>query len=325
MTRIVRIHTTGGPDSLTLDDVELDAPAANEVRLEIRASGVNFIDTYHRSGLYPLPGLPHAIGNEAAGVIAAIGDDVVDFAVGDRVAFAGGAPRSYAEACNVEASRLVRVPAGIDLETAAASLLQGMTAEYLVDRCARVVAGDTVLVHAAAGGTGQWIVSWLRDRGAVVIAVVGSRAKEPIARAAGATHVIVRSDEDVAERARDLTNGAGVRVVFDSVGKDTLVASLSSLGRRGLLVSFGNASGPPAPLDLLELSRRGSLFVSRPALPDYIATRAELEQSSSAVFDRLSRGVITPTIDGRFPLSGAAEAHRRLEGRGTTGKLLLIP
>lgn len=325
MTLTVRIHATGGPETLTLDDVELAEPAAGEVRVDVHASGVNFIDTYHRSGLYALPRLPHAIGTEAAGTVAAIGDGVVDLAIGDRVAFAGGTPRSYARSCNVEAARLVRVPDGVDLETAAASMLQGMTAEYLVDRCARVASGDAALVHAAAGGTGQWVVSWLRARGAMVIAVVGSRAKAAVAEAAGAHHVIVRADEDVAGRARAITGGDGVRVVFDSVGKDTLHASLASLGRRGLLVTFGNASGPPDPLDLLELSRRGSLYVTRPSLVDYIATRAELEASSSAVFDRLSRGLVKPTIDARLPLARAAEAHRRLEARETTGKLLLVP
>jgi len=324
-TRTIRIHATGGPDALRLDSVELAPPSTREVRVAVEACGVNFLDTYHRSGLYPLAQLPHAIGVEAAGTVEAIGEGVTEFAIGDRVAFAGGAPRAYAEACNVEVERVVRVPDGIELETAAASMLQGMTAEYLVDRCACVSAGDSVLVHAAAGGTGQWIVSWLRDRGAKVIAVVGDRAKESVAIAAGATHVIVRREEDIAARARELTSGEGVRVVFDSVGKDTLVASLASLGRRGLLVSFGNASGPPAPLDLLELSRRGSLYVTRPTLFDYIATRPELEAASSTVFDRLARGVITPRIDARLPLAEAAEAHRRLESGGTTGKILLVP
>lgn len=325
MTKIVRIHAVGGPDVLRVDDLALAGPATGEARVAVHAAGVNFIDTYHRSGLYPLATLPHAIGVEAAGIVEAIGEGVTSVAVGDRVAFAGGVPRAYAEACNVEVSRLVRVPDDVAIEAAAASMLQGMTAEYLVDRCAQVAAGDAVLVHAAAGGTGQWIVSWLRDRGATAIAIVGDRAKESVARAAGAAHVIVRSEEDIVERTRAITGGEGVRVVFDSVGKDTLVASLGSLRKRGLLVSFGNASGPPDPLDLLELSRRGSLYVTRPTLFDYIATRAELEAAAAQVFDRLARGAVVPRIDARLPLDAAGEAHRRLEGRGTTGKLLLVP
>jgi NADPH2:quinone reductase len=287
------------------------------------AIGVNFIDTYHRSGLYPLP-LPHVLGVEAVGVAEALGRGVNGLRPGDRVAYAGGTPGAYAEYRAVPAERLVCVPDGIDDAKAAAVLLRGMTVEYLVHRCFRVEAGMPVVVHAAAGGVGLLLCQWLARLGAEVIGAVGNDTKAKLAQRNGCTHTIVYGRSGFVARVRALTHGMGVPVVFDSVGKATVPGSLQCLTRRGTLVSFGNASGKPDPIDLLELSAQGSLFVTRPRLHDYTATRAELLASAQAVFAGVQEGWLRPHIGAVFPLTEAATAHRALEARETTGSTLLV-
>lgn len=322
--RSVQIDRVGGPEVMRVHDVELPPPGPGQARVRHDAIGVNFIDTYQRSGLYPLP-LPTGLGQEAAGVVEAVGDGVTAVAPGDRVAYAGGAPGSYAEARNLPADRLVPLPAGIAAETAAATLLKGMTVEYLVQRTFPVTPGMTVLWHAAAGGVGLLACQWLRALGVTVIGTVGSEAKAELARAHGCTHTILYDREDVAARTRELTGGAGVPVVFDSVGRSTLAGSLDALAPRGMLVSFGNASGKPDPFDLQLLAQRGSLYVTRPTLNAYTATRAELLASAAAVFDRLGAGVLVAATPRRFALADVVEAHRALESRGTTGSTILVP
>ncbi|MFO0696481.1 MAG: quinone oxidoreductase [Polyangiales bacterium] len=325
MTKAIRILAPGGPEALVAMDVEVPAPAAGEVTLRQTAIGVNFIDTYHRSGLYPLPTLPHGIGVEAAGVVEAIGPGVTGLRIGERVAYAGGAPGSYAERRNVAAERLVPVPDAVPDDVAAAAMLQGMTAEYLVRRTFRVEAGMRVLVHAAAGGVGLLLCQWLSSLGATVLGTVGTEAKAGLAAENGCHHPIVYTRDDFVAKVRELTGGAGVHVVYDAVGRSTFTGSLACLARRGMLVSFGNASGAPDPFDVLELSRKGSLYLTRPTLFDYIATREELLESSGEVFGRIANGSLRLAITERRPLAEAADAHRALESRGTTGKTLLVP
>ena len=325
MPKAIRIQKTGGPDVLRLEEVDPGRPGAGEALLRQTAVGLNFIDTYHRSGLYPLPSLPHGIGMEAAGVVEAVGAGVTEVKPGDRVAYASGVPGAYAEARVVPANRLVPLPEGIDDRTAAAMLLRGMTVEYLIRRTFRVEAGMTVLFHAAAGGVGLLACQWLRHLGATVIGTVGSEEKAAIAKAHGCAHTILYGRESVAERVRALTSGAGVPVVYDSVGKATFEESLGSLGRRGMLVAFGNASGAPPPFDPLVLSRRGSLYLTRPTLVDYTATRAELLASASALFDVVQRKIVTVDVRRTWPLSEAAAAHRALEARETIGSSILLP
>jgi NADPH2:quinone reductase len=324
-TRAIRIHRTGGPEVLSFDEIELPAPGPGQALVRQRAVGVNYIDTYHRSGLYPLPSLPHGIGSEAAGVVEAVGDGVTEFVAGDRVAYAAGAPGAYAEARVIPVERLVKLPDGVSEETAAAMLLKGMTVEYLVRRCRPVRAGETVLFHAAAGGVGLIACQWLRELGVTVIGTVGSRDKAEIARAHGCTHTIVYTEEDFSARVRELTGGKGVPVVFDSVGRSTLMGSLECLSPRGMLVSFGNASGKPEPLDLGLLSTKGSLYVTRPTLMAYTASRQELDESANALFDMVVRGKVKIEVRQRFALSDAASAHRALESRQTTGATVLLP
>ncbi|WP_299007331.1 quinone oxidoreductase [uncultured Caulobacter sp.] len=318
----IQISRTGGPEVLEAVEVEVPSPAAGQILVRHAAVGLNYIDTYHRSGLYPLK-LPSGIGLEAAGTVEAIGDGVTRFKVGDRVAY-NGTMGAYAEAAVVPADRAVKVPDGVSLETAAAAMLKGMTAEFLVRRCFHVKHGDAVLIHAAAGGVGQILVQWCKSLGATVIATVGSETKAAIVRDLGADHVIDYSHEDVAAKVAALTAGQGVAVVYDGVGKDTWAASLKSLARRGMMVTFGNASGPVPAFAPLELSAK-SLFVTRPKLFDYIATTGELDESAGALFAVIGSGAVKSDIGQTFPLAEARAAHEALEGRRTTGATVLIP
>lgn len=309
---------------LTLGSIELSPPARGEARVRHAAIGVNYIDTYHRTGLYPMA-LPFVPGVEAAGMVEAVGEGVESVRVGERVGYCAAGVGAYAEARNVPADRLIAIPPAVSDEVAAASMLKGMTAEYLIRRTYVVKRGETVLFHAAAGGVGLLATQWLAHLGATVIGTVGSDEKAEIARAHGCRHAIVYTKEDFVERTRGITGKKGVPVVYDSVGKDTVMRSLDCLSPRGLLVSFGNASGKPDPLDLLTLSAKGSLYVTRPSLFAYVATRDELVASAAALFDVLERGAVRAEARWRFPLAEAAEAHRVLEARKTTGSIVLVP
>lgn len=320
----VRISETGGPEVLRLVEVETPEPGPGEIRVRHHAIGLNFIEIYQRSGLYSIP-LPGGLGQEAAGVVEAVGPGVTRFAAGDRVAYASGPPGAYAEAHVVRADRAVRVPERVSFEVAAASMLKGMTAEYLVRRTFRVEAGMTILVHAAAGGVGSLLAQWAVSLGARVIGTAGSPEKAAFARSVGCAEVIQYREEDVAARVRELTAGEGVPVVYDSVGAATFEASLASLSRRGCLVSFGNASGPVPPVSPLRLSQAGSLYLTRPTLGDYVSTEAELDASAAALFDVIERGVVTVEIGARYPLANVRKAHETLEGRGARGSSILLP
>jgi NADPH2:quinone reductase len=320
----IRFHKTGGPEVLQVEDLPVGAPGPGEVRLRHTAIGVNFIDTYHRSGLYPLA-LPSGLGSEAAGVVEEVGPGVKHVARGDRVAYAGGAPGSYSQVRVMSADRLLRLPAGIEDRQAAAMMLKGMTVRYLVTRTYPVKAGDTVLVHAAAGGVGLIACQWLKAIGATVIGTVGTDEKAALARSRGCDHAVVYTREDFVARVKEITGGKGVPVVYDPVGKTTFQGSLECLRPRGLMVSFGNASGAVTPVDLLQLSTRGSLFLTRPTLAHYTGTRAELEETAEDLFRMVSSGKVRVEPSATYPLADAARAHRDLEGRKTTGSLLLLP
>jgi NADPH2:quinone reductase len=322
--RAIRFDQAGGPEVLRLVEVETPAPGPGQALVRHEAIGVNFIDTYHRSGLYPVK-LPSGLGSEAAGVVEAVGDGVTRVAVGERVAYAGGALGAYAEYAVVSADRLVRLPPAIDARTAAAALLKGMTAEFLLRRTYPVKAGETILVHAAAGGVGQIMTQWAKAIGAVVIATVGSEAKAARVRELGADHVILYREQDVAQEVRRLTGGGGVPVAYDSVGKDTFEGTLKSLARRGLFVSYGNASGPPDPVPPGRLAQAGSLYLTRPTLFDYIVTPEELDASAGALWEMITSGKVKVEIGQTFPLAEAAEAHAALQGRETIGASLLEP
>ena len=321
--RAIRFLETGGPDVLDLVEIDKPSPKPGQVLIRHEAIGINFIDTYLRSGLYPtkLPSIP---GGEAAGVVAAVGEGVSRFKVGDRVASAGIAG-GYADYSVVSADRAVAIPAGIDTQTAAAALLKGMTSEFLLRRLHRVEPGETILIHAAAGGVGQIMVQWAKALGATVIATVGSQAKAARVRQLGADHVILYRDTDVAAEVRRITGGAGVPVAYDSVGKDTFEGTVGSLARRGLFVSFGNASGPPPPVEGRQLMLGGSLFFTRPTMVDYQATTAELDASAEALFAMILSSKIKIEVGQTFPLAEARRAHEALEGRATSGSSLLIP
>jgi NADPH2:quinone reductase len=323
MARVARIERTGGPEVIGWADVELPPPGPGEVRVRNHAVGLNFIDTYHRSGLYPVP-LPGGLGLEASGVITAVGADVTGFAPGDRVA-SFDPIGAYATERNLPAARLFKLPDSVDHETAAAVLLKGLTVEFMVERAAKVQPGWTVLVHAAAGGVGQILVQWLKAIGAEVIGTVGSDAKIAAARAAGADHVLLSRIEDVAARVREITRGEGVPVVFDGVGAATWAASLASTRRRGLILSYGNASGPVEGVALGALNLHGSLFVTRPKLFDYYVTPEERAAGAARLFAMLDGGQVRAEIGQRFTLEEAAEAHRALEAGETTGSTLLLP
>ncbi|MBK7414980.1 MAG: quinone oxidoreductase [Dechloromonas sp.] len=324
MTYAIRIHQTGGPEVLSWESVDLPAPGAGEATVRHAAVGLNFIDTYHRTGLYPLP-MPSGIGLEGAGVVEAIGPGVTEVQVGDRVAYAGGPIGAYAEARNIPAHRLLKLPDAISFDTAAAMMLQGLTAAYLLRKTYRVQPGDAVLIHAAAGGVGLIACQWAKALGATVIGTVGSAAKGELAKAHGCDHVINYSTENFVSRVREITGGEGVPVVYDGVGKDTFMGSLDSLRPLGMLVTYGNASGPVPPLDLLLLSQKGSLFVTRPTIVSYTAKRADLEALGAELFDVVASGKVKIEVHQRYALKDAAQAHSDLEARKTTGSTILIP
>lgn len=325
MTRAIVIHETGGPEVMRWEAVDPGEPGPGEVLLRHEAVGLNFIDVYHRSGLYPLPALPAVIGMEGAGVVEAVGEGVTEATVGDRVAYAGLPPGAYAEKRRIPAHRLVRLPGSIPSETAAAMMLQGMTARYLLRGCYPVKAGDTLLVHAAAGGVGLIVCQWARDIGAKVIGTVGSPEKAALAAENGCHHPIVYTTGDFPARVREITDGRGVDVVYDSVGRATFMKSLDCLRPMGMMVCFGQASGPVPPLDLSVLAAKGSLFLTRPSLMTYTARREDLLAHAGDLFEVVGRGAVRVEIRGRYPLAEAARAHRDLEGRRTTGSSILIP
>ncbi len=323
MTRAIRIHEHGGPDVLSWDEVDPGTPGAGQALIRQTAVGLNFIDVYHRTGLYPVPAMPAVIGNEGAGLVEAVGDGVSVVGVGDRVAYSmslGG----YAEQRVVDAARLVRLPEGITDRQAAAMMLKGCTAQYLLRRIYPMKAGDTILLHAAAGGVGLIACQWAKHLGATVIGTVGSDEKAELARAHGCDHPIVYTRENVVERVKAITDGGGVPVVFDSVGRDTFTASLDCLQPRGLMVSYGNASGAVEPFSPGVLAAKGSLFFTRPTLASYIATRAELDATTTELFDVVRSGAVKVEVSQVYPLKDAAQAHRALEARKTTGSTVLI-
>jgi NADPH2:quinone reductase len=322
--KAIRVHECGGPEALRCDEVPTPSPQAGEALVEIAAIGVNFIDVQHREGRYKGPALPFTLGSEAAGTVTAVGAGVTEVSVGDRVAYAM-VVGAYADYAVVPAKRLVKVPSEIDLRTAAGVMLQGLTAHYLTHSTYAINPGDTVLVHAAAGGAGQLVTQVARLRGATVYGTVGGEAKAAIARRAGAAATIDYRTQDFEAEIKKLTNGRGVDVVYDSVGKDTFDKSLNSLRPRGMLALFGFSSGPVAPFDPAVLGAKGSLFLTRPGLNQYIATREELVGRANDLFAWLAAGKLNVAIDRELPLVEAAEAHRALESRRTAGKLLLVP
>lgn len=324
MVKAIRITRTGGPDVMSYEDVDLAAPAAGEVQVRHTAIGLNYIDTYFRSGLYPAP-LPCGLGLEAAGVVDAVGDGVTTLSVGDRVAYGTGPLGAYSEAQNAPANRLVKIPDGVSDKDAAAMMLKGMTVQYLLRRTYEVQKGDTILFHAAAGGVGLIACQWAKHLGATVIGTAGSEQKAELARNAGADHVILYREEDVPARVREITGGAMVPVVYDGVGKDTFEVSLNCLAPRGLMVSFGNASGAVPPVDIGVLNLKGSLFLTRPSLAGYTATDEDLATTAADLFDVMARGVVKADVRQEYALADAAQAHRDLEARKTTGATVLIP
>jgi NADPH2:quinone reductase len=323
-THAIRIHEHGDASVLRWESIEVPPPGAGEAQIRQTAVGLNFIDVYHRTGLYPVGDLPSGIGLEGAGVVEAVGPDVEDLQPGDRVAYAGGPLGAYAERRNLTADRLVRVPDAITDQQAAAMMLQGMTAEYLLRRTYPVQPGDTVLVHAAAGGVGLIACQWASHLGATVIGTVGSDEKAELARVHGCAHPIVYTREDFVERVQEITGGAGVPVVYDSVGRDSFSGSLDCLRPRGLLVSFGQASGPVPPFDIGLLNQKGALYVTRPSLMWYTKTREDLVASAQALFGVVGSGAVRIEVNQSFRLAEAAEAHRALESRQTTGSTVLL-
>jgi NADPH2:quinone reductase len=322
MSLSLRIERTGGPEVIQLVETVLPVPGPGEIQLRHTAIGLNFLDVYQRNGIYPVP-LPSGLGSEAAGVVTALGPGVEGFAVGDRVAYASGPLGAYCEARNLAARHAVKLPPAVADEAAAALMLKGLTAYYLLHQTFPVKPGDTLLVHAAAGGVGSVLVPWAKHLGTRVIGTAGSKEKAQLARTAGCDEVILYREQDVAAAVHGFTAGRGVDVVYDSVGKDTFAGSLDSLRRRGMLVSFGNASGKVPPFEPVLLSQKGSLFLTRPKLADYVATREELDTAAAALFGAVAAGVIRPVIGQRYPLREAARAHADLEARRTTGATLL--
>jgi NADPH2:quinone reductase len=318
------LSRTGGPDVLEAERIAIPSPGPGEVLVRHEAVGLNFIETYHRSALYPVP-LPSGLGTEAAGVIEAVGEEVTGFRVGNRVGYFTGALGSYATHRVILADRLVKLPDSISAEQAAAAMLKGCTAEYLLERCASISAGDAVLVHAAAGGVGSIVVPWLKHLGATVIAHSGDSRKAALAKEAGADHSLCCPYDELAAEVRALTGGKGVPVVLDGVGAASWPASLGSVARRGLVVTYGNASGPVPPFTALDLLSAGSIFVTRPTLADYATSPEEMRASAARVFELIARDVVPVTIGARFPLMQAADAHRAIEARATTGSTVLIP
>lgn len=324
MAQAMRIHATGGPDVMTWDEVGVGEPGPGEARVRHTAIGVNYIDTYHRSGLYKLA-LPSGLGSEAAGVVEAVGSGVDWVNAGDRVAYSGGPAGAYSTARVMPADRLVKLPDGIDDRTAATVMLKGMTVQYLFRQTYKLQAGETILFHAAAGGVGLIACQWARALGVTMIGTAGSDEKAALAREFGCTHTIVYTREDFVERVKALTGGKGVPVVYDAVGKDTFPASLDCLSPRGLFVSYGNASGAIPPFDILLLSQKGSLFVTRPTLFSYANSRASIQAMAGELFDLMLTGKIKSDARQTFALKDAAAAHRALESRATTGATVLIP
>jgi NADPH2:quinone reductase len=324
VTHAIRVHEYGGPEVLTWDEVEVGDPGPGQVRIRQTAVGLNFIDVYGRTGLYPQAELPFVPGMEGAGVVTAVGEGVRDLKIGRRVAYAGPIG-AYAEERLIAADRVVRIPEGVSDETAAAIMLKGMTAQYLLRRTYKVGPDTTLLFHAAAGGVGMIACQWAAALGATVIGTVGSAGKALIARSHGCTHVINYREEDVVAKVKELTKGEGVDVVYDSVGKDTFPASLDCLKRRGMWVSFGQASGPVPEFRINLLAQKGSLFATRPALGDYIATRKELVATANDLFGVIAKGKVRIAVNQTYPLREAERAHRELEDRRTTGSTLLIP
>jgi NADPH2:quinone reductase len=325
MAGAIRIHETGGAEVLRYEEVEVGAPGPGQVRLRQTAIGLNYIDVYFRSGLYPPPGLPFTPGLEAAGVVEAVGDGVLDLKAGDRVAYASPPLGAYAAERLMPADKVVPVPDGVADEQAAAMMLKGMTAWYLLRRTYEVKRGQTILFHAAAGGVGLIACQWAKALGAEVIGTVGSEAKAELAKAHGCAHVIRYDRENVVERVKEITSGRKVPVVYDSVGKDTFERSLDCLAPRGVLALFGQSSGPVPPFDLGVLNQKGSLYVTRPSLMHYTAARDDLLTAAHDLFGMVTSGAVRIEINQRFPLKDAAEAHRALEGRRTTGSTLLMP
>jgi NADPH2:quinone reductase len=322
MPKAIRFEKNGGPEVLQYVDVEVGAPGPGQAQVRHHAIGLNFIDCYVRSGLYPSP-LPSALGTEGAGEVLAIGEGVTEVKVGDRVAYAGGPQGSYSEVRNMPANRLVKLPSKISYETGAAMMLKGMTVAYLLRRTYKVQKGQTILFHAAAGGVGLIAMQWAKALGATVIGTVGSKEKGELARRHGADHIILYKEENVAERVREITGGAMVPVVYDSVGKDTFQASIDSLQPWGLMVSFGNASGPVAPMPLTAL--KGSLYITRPSLAPHTEKRENLLEIAGELMKMVSSGKVKIEIEQRYALADAAQAHRDLEGRKTTGSTVLLP
>lgn len=324
MVHAIRVHTPGGPDVLRYEEIDLTPLHDDEVLIKQTAIGLNFIDTYHRTGLYPLE-LPFIPGTEASGIIEETGKNATNFKPGDRVAYVSRTPGAYAEKRIMPASRVVKIPNGMTEETAAAAMVKGLTAEYLLRRTYKVKAGETILLHAAAGGVGLIASQWARHLGATVIGTVGDDAKAKLTKEHGCNHFIIYGRENVVARVRELTNGQGVPVVYDSVGRDTFAVSLDCLSPRGMMVSFGNASGPVPDFPPLLLSQKGSLFFTRPSLWHYISDDAEYAAACKALFDVIQSGKVEIAINQRYALKDAAQAHRDLEARKTTGSTILVP
>lgn len=325
MPKAIIMHETGGPEVFQWQEFDPGAPGPGEARVRHEAVGLNFIDVYHRTGLYPLPGLPAIPGMEGAGIVEAVGDGVTEVSPGDRVAYAGVPPGAYAEVRRIPAHRLVALPESISARQAAAMMLQGMTARYLLHGCYPVKSGDTILIHAAAGGVGMFVCQWAGALGARVIGTVGSPAKAEIAREHGCRHPVVYTEIDFVDAVSEITDGRGVDVVYDSVGQATFMKSLDCLRPMGTMVSFGQASGSVPPLDLGVLSAKGSLFLTRPSLMTYTAERADLLAHAEDLFQRVEKGEVRVEIQQTYPLSEAAQAHRDLENRKTTGSTVLVP
>lgn len=323
-SKAIRLNEYGGPEVLSYETIELPEPGPGEARVRHTAIGLNFIDTYHRTGLYPMD-FPAGLGTEAAGVVDAVGPDVDDIRPGNRIVYTGMPPGAYAEYRNYAADKLAKIPDGVTDEQAAAAFLKGLTAWYLLHRSYPVNPGDSVLLYAAAGGVGLIAAQWAKHLGATVIGVVSTDAKAKLARENGCDHIVMADEDDIAGAVRDLTGGEGVAAVYDSIGKDTFMTSLDCLRPHGVMVTFGNASGPVEPFAPAELAKRHSLFVTRPVLFDFIATRDDLTAAADALFDVIASGAVNVTINQRYPLAEAAQAHRDLEGRKTTGSTILVP
>ncbi|RLC18488.1 MAG: quinone oxidoreductase [Deltaproteobacteria bacterium] len=325
MSKAIKLYNNGGPEVLKWEDHDPESPGAGEVRIRHKAIGLNFIDVYHRTGLYPLPALPAIPGLEGSGVVEAVGEQVNGVVVGDRVAYAGVPPGAYAQVRCIPAHRLVKMPDDISFETAAAMMLKGMTARYLIRGCYPVSSGDTILIHAASGGVGSIVSQWAHDIGATVIGTVGSAEKAEKARSNGCDHPILYSQEDFVENVREITNNRGVNVVYDSVGQTTFMKSLECLQPLGTMVTFGQSSGSVPPLELGVLAAKGSLFLTRPSLMTYTEKREDLLAHANDLLDVVQRGAVKIAIGQTYPLSEASVAHRDLEGRKTTGSTILLP